>query len=272
MKSFALACILALAPLTAWAQMTSPVCDDAWDAMASSGLINAAAKGFEITQRDDGWCKIAPNGVALSGVSFDAAQFRLDGLTGDQSQVRTFELQIDEAAFAGNVFAVSAEISQHLDAGLIAINRLSARAEDGSGIILRGTFEMAPFDDLGSVTGAELLSLDAQIFVTPDALSDLRIDLKDVTRASMANALRDVEQSQVSRASRQEFLRFAGATPQARGTLAVTLDAPSGLAISQIVTPLLGLPRSPSDREIAQAVGVALSDLTIQLAWKPGRI
>ncbi len=280
MRGLLIACLLAATPLHAWAAMTTAECENTWDAFTRFALINqqdrATAKNFTVAETDDGWCNVDPSGLVLSDVSFSSAAFRVDGWGSGGTGETTLDVSINDLGVVGGVFEVSLVARQDQQTGELLLTQLSARGADGSGVRASGMFSMAPFDSVAaaqtSIAGIKISALNAQIFATPAFIKGLSVDFTGVTRVAMNNALRDVVSAQVSGASRQEFLRFAGATPQSRGTLEINLTAPSELAIMQIAAPLMGLPRSPTDPNIARAIGIALSGLTLDLAWKPGRI
>lgn len=269
------ACLLVLLPLRLWAQPELTNCQSAWDGFARfvSGWEPTDIGAAPVQPADDQWCEVDLAGLNVSGVSATGAAFKIRAET---EGARSVTVKINALEIKGLRYEVSADLSHALSAGTLRLNQLSVRGDDGRGVRAQGDILATDFDSVASaqsaLAGARLTAVNVQFVVTPALLAALDVDLSTVTRTKVTDALRDVTQSQLSNGSRQEFLRFAGATPQARGTLDVSLTAPEGLGALQVMASLSPLQHAGFALESSEAWEQIFTGIMVKIVWNPGRM
>lgn len=276
MKGALVASFLLITPIYAWGAMNLNNCKTAWDSFSKTMLIapqdRQAAASFQITQSDDGDCEVTPNGASLLGLTIDAVTFQVE----DGTNKRKLEFTVTELVIEHVTSDVSAVLSHGTDTDMLIVDTLTVRGADGSGLRANGQFQLADFDSIATaqsaIAGIAVSTFNANLIVTPQLLAGIKADFGKVTRIALDRALRNVSQSQLDRASRQEILRFCGAAPQVRGTVAMTVNAQPTVSVWQMVAPFVDLPDDQDEAWLTHAIGIALSGLTLDLVWKPGRI
>jgi hypothetical protein len=277
MKNAGLAAILALMPLHAAGQDFADGCKDVAASMqdfAGFGRIELAQA--DTTSLSDDWCHVSAALILGNDVRFEEASFRIDQLATASPESRSLEIRLTGLQSEIGPLDVKAAISHDAETGVLELHELSARGPDGRGLsatallafegILDAKAIQAALPDLG------LSNLDAKVFVTPEMLSALDINFRSLTRTAMNNALKDVSETQLNSKSRRAFLGFVGAAPNAWGTLDIGLLAPSSVGTLQLASPFLTLGHTPEAAAITQALDVALTDIVLDVSWKPGRM
>lgn len=276
MKRLIAASILALCPLQALGNEAAD-CDAAWqDIVIFAGALGAGISEARVTAEADGWCAVSvTTDWAVNFGVIDAA-FRVDRFGQALPDARSFEVVITDLQTEFGSFEVAASLSHQAVTETLRLHAFSARADDGRGLRATANTSLGGLasraDALAVLSELAIKTTSVEMFVTPALLQDAGVDFSELTRVAINDALRDVDESQVSRRARSEFLRFVGATPNARGTLGITLDTPMGANLLQLATPFLALGRTPDDAAIAKALSTALTDAELDLAWKPGRM
>ncbi len=268
---------LAIGPLPVLAQTPNQECQQTVDGfVAVAKSFNAEVGALDGTAVAEGWCRVTATDGALRGGVFAQARFRLDRLDAVQPGSRSLEIDLDGVQTVFGRFDVTAALSHAPDSGLLTVHSALARGTDGRGLQALGRLDMPAFktvpDAQNAVAELRLITLSVQAMITPDLLQDAGADFSDVTRVAVDDALEGVSLSQVSTKTRNEFLRFAGAAPNARGTLDVGLDAPDSLGVLQLVMPFVTLGNRPDAQALAQALAVSLTGVVLDVAWKPGRM
>lgn len=267
---------IAILPFQAVAQSTDASCQLTLSGFSKVTAVSFDPEGLIATAGADDWCTITRSGALTQGVKFEEAKFRVDQLDIRQPKSRALELEVTNLQSAAGLFDISIALSHQAETGLLLIHRATARGGDGRGLRANGIFVLPPFGTIeqarAALLGLAMRSVSVEAVVTPAFFEDVNADFQDVTHVSFRSALKDVSQGQVSNASRNEFLRFAGAVPNARGTVDVTLEAPSDVGVAQLIGPFLGLGRNPDDDALMMALATALTNVAVDIAWKPGRM
>ncbi len=270
MKRLIAATALIFYPMLA---VADDACTAGWeDIVTFAGPLAEEITEAQIAPAEDGWCTVS----ATLDVDRVEARFRFDQLAQAPQNARSIEVTLESVDARIGVFDVTAALSYQTETGALRLHTFSARADDGRGvragadISLDGIEGDADFQKVLSALAFQNLSL--AVFVTPGMLQDAGIDLSDLSRVTVDNALREVSDRQIDRRSRAEFLRFVGALPNVRGTLDIALKTPTGLRAPQIADTFVRLDKADDDAAIAAALGAALADATLDLAWKPGRM
>lgn len=271
MKRFLAASFFAFLPLQALGQ-DAPDCAAEWEGVAEiAGAIGAGA-----TADEDGWCDVATTNTAFFDTTLGKAAFRYDqyqeALPGSRSvEVQIVDLQTPLGTYEG-VFA----LSHQTQTSAVQLHQFRLRGSDGRG--LRAT-AFASLPALQNEAKAQYVLTDltvnranVDIFVTPALLDALQVDFSQFTRRAVDSALREVSEGQVSGKSRREFLRFMAAAPNARGTLSVAVEMSGDKRLFERIAPFAALARAPSDDDITEAFSAAFDGVSIDLAWKPGRM
>lgn len=270
MKRLTAAMALVFCPVLAVADET---CMAGWESIVTfAGPLGEEISEAQITSADDGWCAVS----ATLDIDTIEAKFRFDRLTQAPQNARSIEVTLKNVDARIGVFDVTAALSYQAETGVLRLHTLSARADDGRGLRASADISLDASKDgsdfQAALSALALQDLSLAVFVTPGLLQETGIDLSDLSRVTVDNALRDVSDRQVNRRSRSEFLRFVGAMPNVRGTLDIALNAPVGLRAPQIVDTFVRLDQADDDVAITAALGAALTDATLDLAWKPGRM
>jgi hypothetical protein len=263
-KRLIAALLVAVMPLQAWGD-TAPSSCDATETFA--GNLDAGLSELRTAVARDGWCAIENTELAVFGVQISDAAFRVDQLPIAPAGARSLEVTIDRLETDLGAFTLSAALSYMAETGALTLHELSLRGADG-----RRLKAVANLSAASSLTDLKVEGVLAQLFVTPAFLRETGIDFADLSRAHVNDALRDVDEAQVSRRARNEFLRFAGAAPDAQGALNVRIDMAEALPVGQLAAPFLSLGRDPETQAIARAFAAGLAGVSIDIAWNPGRM
>lgn len=260
---------VALCPLQAVADDTA-ACDDTWeDIVTFAGALGEEIAEASVVNGDDGWCDVS----ATLDVSNIEASFRIDQFAQAPQNARSIEVMLQDLDGPVGVFDVTAALSYQPTSRAFRLHQLTARADDGRGLLARANMVLDGFvsgtDFQAALSGVTAQDASVAFFVTPGLLQDADIDLTDLTRVAVNDALSKVSEQQVSRRARSEFLRFVGAVPNARGTLAMTVDMPGGRSVLQIAGLFAGL---SGNTDLSDVIAAALMDTTLDLTWKPGRM
>ena len=271
MKRFLAASFFAFLPLQALGQ-DAPDCAAEWESVAAL----AGAFGDGAVAGEDGWCELATTKTAILDATLGKAAFRFDQSeealpNGRSIEVRIADLQTQFGTYEG-IFA----LNHQTQTGAVQLHQFRLRGGDRRG--LRAT-AFASLPALKSNARAQNALTDltvnranVDVFVTPALLGALQIRFSQITRRAVDSALRDVSEGQVSGKSRREFLRFMGAAPNARGTLSVAVEMSGDASLFERIAPFVALARAPSDDDITSAFDAAFDGVSIDLAWKPGRM
>ncbi|WP_106744723.1 hypothetical protein [Yoonia maritima] len=286
MKAFIVAACLTASPVFAYDTMTSETCENSWDALNDAIIpykeIFQAVTQTKVELTADGWCEVHVRQLDWDGAA--QSSWRDKGLSGLGFRIETVDALLtgkglpDAIAIRLNDFEVgtrnydaSLRLRRMPDEGQLVVESYTLRHEDGSGIAASMIMDGAYFSSIGnmqtSLISMRVSDLRAQVVINQPLLNDLDVDLTDVNRASVGNALRDVPRWQVSTDSRQAFLAMVA---DKEGTMDVEISSESGLGIMQAALPFLNMPDAHNDDDIATAVGVALSGVTIDVSWKSG--
>ncbi|MEJ8559985.1 hypothetical protein QTO30_01125 [Yoonia sp. GPGPB17] len=258
MKRLFMATVVAILPIQAMSDDAAN-CVDTWAEISEfTGALGPAISEDGIVTGHDGWCQIVARDVTALGTRLEEGVFRLGQLPDDTADTRSIEVALTGLQTPLGLFEGTAALSVEIETDRLRLHQLRLFADDGRGI--RATADMA----------ANKMNVD--IVVTLTALATAGIDFSEVSRVAVDNALRDVNEMQVSGKTRREFLRFVGAAPNAQGTLSVSIQLSDGTRIAQIAAPFFALGMSPSDDAIARAFDAALTDVRVDIVWKPGRM
>lgn len=276
MKALICAATLMASPALAYDTVTSQLCQDGLAARVDAVVLDVGLRkslhGLQVQLDPDGWCVIN-GGQELLGLPVDQIAFRLDGA---QAFVDGTGVPVGLAVQVSNwqSYDISVAVRRLPESGTLMIDRAEMRAADGSGIAATAVVQGAYFGTVAnlqsSLAGLRLAELQATANVNPKLLGTLGVDLSQVTQETVDNALRDVPRWQVSTDSRTAILAFASVGDAATGELAVDLSSDRGVGFLQAVIPFTALSRQPSDDDLATAVAMAMSGVTVGVSWSAG--
>lgn len=238
------------------------------------GLIEVVEPDAEAAS--DGWCQISKALILGNDFRFEQALVRFDQLATTAPENRSLEVTLTSLQTEIGDLDIEASLSHDARSGELVLHDLLARGPDGRGLQVTAEFALDAAMDAKALQVAlpdlALVALSAKLFVTPALLDALDIHFQDVTRAAVGSALKDVSEAQVSSKSRRAFLGFVGAAPNAWGTLEIDIATASSVGILQLVGPFFNLGDAPEMDAIARGLDVALTDVMLDVAWKPGRM
>lgn len=271
MKPFWVALFCATMPLTALAE-DALNCQQAWaDFSEVSGLTGDGA-----TTGDAEWCEVATATMPALEITLRQFAFRLGMHQDALPDSRSVDVRFEHLQTPFGIFEGALSLSHQTQSGMLHLHQFTLLGEDGRGMRAQayvslpvGQGNVVAPPNIGDMA---VRSLNVDIIVTPDLLDALQIDATDVTRGAVDSALRDVPDAQVSGKSRRAFMRFVDAIPTARGTLSIEIDAANGRTLMESAGPFLALEHAPSEEEITRAFALALEGVSVDLAWKPGRM
>ncbi|SFR36043.1 hypothetical protein SAMN04488005_0913 [Yoonia tamlensis] len=269
--------MLAASPALGYDGMSQQACQDAWDrfaqTMGSFEINGSGPPPSVVTIGSDGWCAIDTNQPHWNSSDMAQVGFRIENAdayihgTGLPAAIalRIVDLKIGERRYSAQAHL------RHLPAsGMLVVENASLRHSDGSGIAAGYVLQGAYFSNVAglqtSLAGLRMTELHAQISVNQRLLDDLDVDLSEINRVSLGEALRDVSRFQVDTASRQAFLRMV---TDREGKLRVDITSERGFGWIQAVVPFMD---TSGDQDLAHALGIAMSGVTIALAWEQGDI
>ncbi|PRY79012.1 hypothetical protein CLV80_103344 [Yoonia maritima] len=286
MKAFIAAACLTASPAFAYDTMTSEICQNSWDALKDAVIpyreIFQAFTQTKVELAADGWCEVHDRQLGWDGAA--QSSWRAKGVSGLGFRIETVDpllngqglpdamaVRLSDFEVGTRNYDASLRLRRMPEEGQLIVESYTLRHEDGSGIAASMIMDGAYFSSIGnmqtSLIGMRMSDLRAQVVVNQPLLDDLDVDLSDVNRVSVGSALRDVPRWNVSTDSRQAFLAMVA---DKEGTIDVEISSESGLGIMQAALPFLNMPDAHSDDDIATAVGVALSGVTIDVSWKSG--
>ncbi|PJI92406.1 hypothetical protein BC777_1255 [Yoonia maricola] len=270
MKHIIAMAALAFCPTDVVAQDAQTACAETWeDIVVFAGDFGEQIAAATVESGADGWCMVA---ASLDDDDIEAA-FRTDQLVQAPQNARSFEVTIEAFSTCIGVFDIAAMLSYQPETGALRLHQMTARADDGRGVRIDANMRLDDFeaglDFLATLPAVIAQDAAISVFVTPGLLQEAEVDLSSLSRVALDDALRDVSPRQVDRRARSEFLRFAGATPNAQGTLDLIVEISGGKTVLQIAPALDAL---RSNAEIADALATVLMDATVGLVWKPGRM
>lgn len=276
MKGLICAVALMASPALAYDTMTSQMCQKSLAAGVDAVVLDAGLRkslhGLQVQLDPDGWCVIN-GGQDRLDLPVDQIAFRLDGA---QAFVDGTGVPVGLALQVSNwqSYDISAAVRRLPESGALMIERAEMRAADESGIAATAVIQGAYFGTVAnlqsSLAGLRLAELQATMNVNPKLLETLGVDLSQVTQETVDNALRDVPRWQVSTDSRTAVIAFASAGDAAFGKLAVDLMSDRGVGFLQAIIPFTALSRQPSDDDVATAVGLAMSGVSVGVSWSAG--
>ena len=276
MKGLICAVALMASPAMAYDTMTSQMCQKSLAAGVDAVVLDAGLRkslhGLQVQLDPDGWCVIN-GGQDRLDLPVDQIAFRLDGA---QAFVDGTGVPVGLALQVSNwhSYDISVAVRRLPESGALMIERAEMRAADESGIAATAVIQGAYFGTVAnlqsSLAGLRLAELQATMNVNPKLLETLGVDLSQVTQETVDNALRDVPRWQVSTDSRTAVIAFASAGDAAFGKLAVDLMSDRGVGFLQAIIPFTALSRQPSDDDVATAVGLAMSGVSVGVSWSAG--
>lgn len=271
MKRFLAASLLAVLPLQAFSQ-AAPDCAAEWESVAAL----TGAFGDGATAGEDGWCEVAITKTAIFGATLGKAAFRFDQSEDAMPNSRSVEVQIADLQTGIGTYEGIFALSHQTQAGAMQLHQFRLRGGDGRGLRATAFASLPALQSnaraQNALTDLTVNRANVDVFVTPALLGALQIRFSQITRRAVDSALRDVSEGQVSGKSRREFLRFMGAAPNARGTLSVAVEMSGDKRLFERIAPFAALARAPSDDDITEAFSAAFDGVSIDLAWKPGRM
>jgi|GEM_PF-4536395 len=279
MRTLIFAACMAASPAVAYDTMTADQCQDSWEAFEAAVIpyanMDTSPKKLTVTLADDGWCEIDSKQLpewAEAGFSTLGFQFEdVDPLLAGEGLPEAMALRFDNLALGAREYDASLRLRRLADVGELIVENVTLRHTDGSGIsasvLMQGAYFSSVANMQSSLLGMRMATLRGQVAVNQSLLDDLDIDLSAVNRVSVGNALRDVQRWQVSTDTRQAFLNMVA---ERQGTLDVSISSERGLGAMQVGIPSATLRNAENDDDIATAMGVLLSGLTIDLSWKSG--
>lgn len=277
MKYLIAAACLAASPAFAYDMMSTQACQDSWDKFAQSmGSFEINGDGpppSVVTIGRGGWCAIDTDQDGWNSTDMSQVGFRIEDadayLAGD-GLPEAIALRVDDLKLNNRRYAAEAHLRHLPDSGQLVVENVTLRHNDGSGIsasyVLQGAFFSNVAGMQTSLAGLRMTELHAQVSLNQDLLDDLDIDLSEINRVSLGEALRDVSRFQVNTASRQAFLRMIA---DREGKLRADITSDRGFGWIQAVVPFLDL---SGDADLASALGVAMTGVTIALQWEQGDI
>ena len=277
MKHLIAAACLAASPASAYDMMTTQACQDSWDIFAQAmGAFEVNGDGpppSVVTNGEGGWCSIDTAQDGWNSTNMSRVGFRIEGadaFIGGAGTPEAIALRIDDLKLGNRRYIAEAHLRHLPDSGMLVVENARLRHADGSGISASYVLQGAYFSDFSglqtSLAGLRLTELHAQAALNQPLLDDLDIDLSAINRVSLSEALRDVPRWQVDTASRQAFLRMVA---DREGKLQADITSERGFGWIQAVVPFLDL---SGDQDLATALGIAMSGVTIALAWEHGDI
>ncbi|WP_394178022.1 hypothetical protein [Yoonia maritima] len=279
MRTLIFAACMAASPAVAYDTMTADQCQHSWEAFEAAVIpyanMDKSPKKVTVTLADDGWCEINSKQLpewAEAGFSTLGFQFEdVDPLLAGEGLPEAMALRFDDLALGAREYDASLRLRRLADVGELIVENVTLRHTDGSGVsasvLMQGAYFSSVANMQSSLLGMRMANLRGQVAVNQSLLDDLDIDLSAVNRVSVGNALRDVPRLQVSTDTRQAFLSMVA---ERQGTLDVSISSERGLGAMQVGIPSATLRNAESDDDIATAMGVLLSGLTIDLSWKSG--
>jgi hypothetical protein len=256
--------VLGCAPHLAMADGHKDICKATIDFVTELLPGLSVDAGTSAARDVDGWCTVAQ--ASTGDVTLREIAFRLD----DTDEGLDLDIKVDALEVDDHEFDVVASFAFLSETNVLTIQRMSARSDERYGFAVSGQVIMGDANTVrGRLTDMAVRSLTVQAFVTPEILNDIGLLGDDLPCVVVTDAVSALGCGEIDRQSRRELTRFAGAMPNATGRFDVTIDAPDGAAVSEIVTPFIGI----SDEDIPRAIGSVLSDkLQIALQWNPGRM
>ena len=279
MRALIFAACMVASPAVAYDTMTADECQDSWEAFEAAVIpyanMDTSPKKVSVALADDGWCAI--DGKQLpdwADAAFSTLGFRfedVDPLLAGEGLPEAMALRFDDLALGAREYDAALRLRRLADVGELIVENVTLRHTDGSGIsasvLMQGAYFSSVANMQSSLLGMRMANLRGQVAVNQPLLDDLDIDLSAVNRVSVGNALRDVPRRQVSTDTRQAFLSMVA---DRQGTLDVSISSERGLGAMQVGIPSATLRSAENDDDIATAMGVLLSGLTIDLSWKSG--
>jgi hypothetical protein len=278
MKYMVLTACLTASPAFAYDAMTAQSCQDSWDTLAQSftvfGAFTSDPKSANVAIGAGGWCMIdaSPSGLSMA-TDLPAVGFKIESaesfLAGD-GLPEAIAVRLEALSIGERQYDAEAHLRHLPDTGQLVFENVTLRHDDDSGISASFIMQGAFFSDMAglqtSLAGLRMTELHGQAAVSQSLLDDLDIDLSEVNRVSMGEALRDVSRFQVNTATRQAFL---GMISDREGELDVDITSERGFGWIQAVVPFLNV---SDDKDVASALGVAMTGVTIALEWEQGDI
>jgi hypothetical protein len=277
MKYLIAAACLAASPALAYDTMSAQACQDSWDKFARSmGSFEINGDGpppSVVTVGRGGWCAIDTAQGGWDSTDMSEVGFRIEDadayLSGDGIP-QAIALRIDDLKLNNRRYTAEAHLRHLPDSGQLIVEHATLRHSDGSGISASYALQGAFFSNVAglqtSLAGLRMTELHAQVALNQALLDDLDIDLSDINRVSFGEAMRDVSRFQVDTATRQAFLKMVS---DRQGKLRVDITSDRGFGWIQAVVPFLDL---SGDADLASALGVAMTGVTIALEWEQGDI
>jgi hypothetical protein len=277
MKYLITVACLAATPAFAYDMMSAQACQDSWDTFAQSmGSFEVNGDGpppSDVKVGRGGWCAIDTAQDGWNSTDMSQVGFRIEGadtyLSGEGIP-QAIALRVDDLKLGNRHYAAEAHLRHLPESGQLVVENVTLRHDDGSGIsasyVLQGAFFSNVAGMQTSLAGLRMTELHAQVSMTQPLLDDLDIDLSEINRVSLGEALRDVSRFQVDTASRQAFLRMVS---DREGKLRADITSDRGFGWIQAVVPFLDM---SGDADLASALGVAMTGVTIALEWEQGDI
>lgn len=273
MKRWLAIAALVTVPLQALGDTAAGTCNAA---VTFAGSLHSGLAGLRATPAQVGWCAVENAEMTAYGIAIAGAAFRVDQWPLAPASVRSVEISVDRLETGLGSFTLSVALTHEAESGALTLHELSLRGDDGRRLKAVAKLSSGPFEGAASpasiLTDLKVEGFLAHVSVTPAFLRETGISFGDLTRANVNEVLRDIDEAQVTRRTRSEFLRFAGAAPDAQGSLEVRLETADGVPVGQLVGPVLGLGRSPETQAIARVLEAALAGVSIEIVWNPGRM
>ncbi|MCG3267316.1 hypothetical protein [Yoonia sp. I 8.24] len=277
MKYLIAAVCLTASPAFAYDRMTTQACQDSWNmfvgAMAPFEVNGEAPLPSDVRVGPGGWCTIDTSDDGWDSTDVSRVGFQIEGADAylDGSGIpAAIAMRFEGLILGARRYNAEAHVRHLPEAGMLVVEDVTLRHEDGSGISVSYVLQGAYFSDVAgmqtSLAGLRMTELHGQAAINQFLLDDLDVDLSEVNRVSMGEALRDVSRFQVDTATRQAFLRMVS---DREGELLVDITSERGFGWIQAVVPFLDI---SGDADLASALGIAMSGVSIALEWKQGDI
>jgi len=282
MIRLALLVAMTATPAAAAPRMSQADCTQAWRKLISISvgampdfIGDAQSTGVQQLKDDvkssvtgTGWCRLDMDQAALPDAEFDSFEWRADGIAGfigaDALPTR-FEARIDGLQIERGIssdYNLAFALQRVPDQGILLIESIKLTTPEDREVVATGTIGGAFFNSIGnmqlSLGGLHLTALSLNAEVTPQLITDILPELRDL---DMADTISELSFAQLDRSSRTAWLDFGGDMPTPQGELQVDFRSERGLGIGQF-----GMSQT---LEGAEAVAFALSGVQVTVDWKP---
>jgi len=223
---------------------------------------------------DGGLCEIDLTGVPLGDLTLGRVTY--DAFVAEDA-AESGQLRFVFEEFGLSDASLDGELVLQFDAVVRRTHvELALQEGDGSAVQVQLFGDLPPLvagrPPLLGLVESTISQLSIDVQVTPDLLQRMQLDLSDLRRVVLRDLLVGVSTTSVSDRSRREFLRFAGATPDARGQLTLTVLLVQPVGLVTLGAQVGAAVRHAGDAALPDALGDLFAGKVVTLEWKPGRL